>query len=189
MACAQGNLSLAMAPYARSVLAYDATAEYINLARESAEERGITNVKFLVYNARARFHAGQVRLPASGTGLYSGAVTSLFSAGAITVRNDSGGTDVGAFQASLAVPPPIVWKEADTIKDVVRARPLTLTWSGGDASREYVVVVGTALDTVTQARRKRPSADLYAEICKENGLSSEMVARYAPEVLEKIFPG
>jgi beta-glucosidase len=45
-----------------------------------------------------------------------------------------------------------------------------------------------ALDTQTQIRRKRPSADLYGEICNENGISSEMVARYAPEVLPKLFP-
>ena len=44
------------------------------------------------------------------------------------------------------------------------------------------------LDVETQARRKRPSADLYAEICRENGISSEMVARYAPELFEKLFP-
>jgi beta-glucosidase len=44
------------------------------------------------------------------------------------------------------------------------------------------------LDPATQMRRKRPSADLYAEICRENGISSEMVARYAPEIFEKIFP-
>lgn len=44
------------------------------------------------------------------------------------------------------------------------------------------------LDPETQTRRKRPSADLYAEICRENGISSDMVARYAPEIFEKIFP-
>jgi len=44
------------------------------------------------------------------------------------------------------------------------------------------------LDPETQARRKRPSADLYAEICRENGISSEMVARYAPEIFDKMFP-
>jgi beta-glucosidase len=44
------------------------------------------------------------------------------------------------------------------------------------------------LDVETQARRKRPSVDLYAEICRENGISSEMVARYAPEIFEKMFP-
>jgi beta-glucosidase len=44
------------------------------------------------------------------------------------------------------------------------------------------------LDLETQKRIKRPSADLYAEICKENGLSSEMVQKYCPEVFEKLFP-
>ena len=45
------------------------------------------------------------------------------------------------------------------------------------------------LDVETQARRKRPSADLYAAICKENGLTSEMVEKYCPEVFSKLFPG
>jgi beta-glucosidase len=45
------------------------------------------------------------------------------------------------------------------------------------------------LDVETQQRSKRPSADLYAAICKENGLSSEMVEKYCPEVFEKLFPG
>ncbi len=45
-----------------------------------------------------------------------------------------------------------------------------------------------ALDTATQKRTKRPSADLYAEICMENGLSAEMVRKYCPEVFEKLFP-
>lgn len=44
------------------------------------------------------------------------------------------------------------------------------------------------LDLETQKRIRRPSVDLYAEICRENGLSSEMVQKYCPEVFEKIFP-
>jgi len=44
------------------------------------------------------------------------------------------------------------------------------------------------LDLETQARRKRTSAGLYAEICRENGISSEMVARYAPQIFEQMFP-
>jgi beta-glucosidase len=44
------------------------------------------------------------------------------------------------------------------------------------------------LDIETQKRIRRPSVDLYADICKENGLSSEMVQKYCPEVFEKIFP-
>ncbi|MFN2120975.1 MAG: glycoside hydrolase family 1 protein [Anaerolineales bacterium] len=45
-----------------------------------------------------------------------------------------------------------------------------------------------ALDEVTQKRSKRPSADLYADICRTNSLSAEMVERYCPEVYDKIFP-
>ncbi len=44
------------------------------------------------------------------------------------------------------------------------------------------------LEVETQARLRRPSVDLYAEICKENGLSSAMVAKYCPEAMQKIFP-
>ena len=44
------------------------------------------------------------------------------------------------------------------------------------------------LDVETQARRKRRSADLYAEICRENGISSETVAQYAPEIYDQMFP-
>jgi len=44
------------------------------------------------------------------------------------------------------------------------------------------------LDINTQERIKRQSADLYADICHENGISSEMVARYAPQIFESMFP-
>jgi len=45
------------------------------------------------------------------------------------------------------------------------------------------------LDLQTLNRRKRKSVDLYAEICMENGISSEIVARYTPELLAGMFPG
>jgi beta-glucosidase len=45
------------------------------------------------------------------------------------------------------------------------------------------------LDTASQARRKRPSAELYAAICEANGISSEAVRKYAPAAFEKMFPG
>lgn len=44
------------------------------------------------------------------------------------------------------------------------------------------------LDLETQERRKRASADFYAEVCRTNSLSSEAVALYAPAVFEQIFP-
>jgi beta-glucosidase len=46
-----------------------------------------------------------------------------------------------------------------------------------------------ALDPHTQARSGRRSAGLYARICRENGLSSQMVAEYASAALATIFPG
>jgi beta-glucosidase len=44
------------------------------------------------------------------------------------------------------------------------------------------------LENETQERRKRLSADLYADICHANGVSSEMVTMYAPEILDEMFP-
>jgi beta-glucosidase len=44
------------------------------------------------------------------------------------------------------------------------------------------------LDRETQARLRRPSGELFAEICKTNGISSETVEKFAPEVMEKLFP-
>lgn len=45
------------------------------------------------------------------------------------------------------------------------------------------------LDPETQQRRKRPSADLYAAICRENGITSAMVESYCPELYARLFPG
>jgi len=44
------------------------------------------------------------------------------------------------------------------------------------------------LDRETQARIRRPSADLYGAICRENGISQEMVEHWAPASLETLFP-
>jgi beta-glucosidase len=44
------------------------------------------------------------------------------------------------------------------------------------------------MDPKTQVRKKRRAADFFAEICKENGLTSGAVAEYAPEVLDELFP-
>ncbi len=45
------------------------------------------------------------------------------------------------------------------------------------------------LDPATQARLRRPSVDIYAEICRTNGISSEMVRKYLPGLFESLFPG
>ncbi len=46
-----------------------------------------------------------------------------------------------------------------------------------------------ALDPETQQRTERPSGRLYDEICRENGITSDMVRRYAPEIFPVLFPG
>jgi beta-glucosidase len=45
-----------------------------------------------------------------------------------------------------------------------------------------------AFDPQTQVRTKRKSADLYAEICRTNSISSEAVEKFAPECYELIYP-
>jgi len=43
-------------------------------------------------------------------------------------------------------------------------------------------------DFVTQERTARQSAYLYGEICAQNGLSAQTVARYAPDLVNRLFP-
>lgn len=46
-----------------------------------------------------------------------------------------------------------------------------------------------ALDPETQTRQLRPSGQLYSEICQQKQINSDMAARFAPELLETMFPG
>jgi beta-glucosidase len=45
------------------------------------------------------------------------------------------------------------------------------------------------LDPQSQERTWRTSAHLYQEICQQNRISSDMALRYAPELMESMFPG
>ena len=45
-----------------------------------------------------------------------------------------------------------------------------------------------ALDVETQERTVRRSGQLYGEICQAGAITQDMVRRYAPEMLDKIFP-
>ncbi|MEZ4516607.1 MAG: family 1 glycosylhydrolase [Chloroflexota bacterium] len=58
-------------------------------------------------------------------------------------------------------------------------------WDRGWSQRFGLV----ALDVETQKRTWRPSAYLYQEICRTTSLTSEMAARYAPNMLPVMFPG
>lgn len=45
------------------------------------------------------------------------------------------------------------------------------------------------LDPATQIRTLRRSGELYRDICRLNGISSELAERYAPHLLPTMFPG
>lgn len=45
------------------------------------------------------------------------------------------------------------------------------------------------LDPLTQVRTRRRSVDLYKAICKENGITSDMVEEFAPQIFSQLFPG
>jgi beta-glucosidase len=56
-------------------------------------------------------------------------------------------------------------------------------WAQGYAMRFGLIEV----DFATQERRTRASGRLYAEICRANAITEDMVRRYAPEALEAVF--
>ncbi|MBK8048368.1 MAG: glycoside hydrolase family 1 protein [Anaerolineales bacterium] len=57
-------------------------------------------------------------------------------------------------------------------------------WSEGWGLRFGLI----ELDPVTQARRPRPSAAMYATLAAENAISHALVTRYAPSLLHRLFP-
>ncbi len=56
-------------------------------------------------------------------------------------------------------------------------------WAEGWSQRFGLI----AMDPVTQARRLRRSAELYAAIAHGNGITKELVEQYAPEAMARIF--
>ncbi|MBI3666543.1 MAG: hypothetical protein HY236_10035, partial [Acidobacteria bacterium] len=64
--------------------------------------------------------------------------------GSYTVENGAGGTDVGAFKASLIIPAHLVWTNEDSINDISRSQDLPITWSGGNPSG-FVIITGVSI--------------------------------------------
>jgi len=55
----------------------------------------------------------------------------------------SGGSDIGAFTANLTAPTPLTCRNCD-FQSIDRTQPLTINWSGGGGSQDYVQIVGVA---------------------------------------------
>jgi SAM-dependent methyltransferase len=63
-ACGHGAIALELAPDCRSILGYDRTKAYIDLASRAACERGLTNASFICHDSSPDANGGRVRLPA-----------------------------------------------------------------------------------------------------------------------------
>ena len=63
-ACGHGELALWIAPQVRSVLAYDRTAAWIELARHATQAQARPNVRFLIHDSSPGANGGRARLPA-----------------------------------------------------------------------------------------------------------------------------
>ena len=64
VACAHGELTLALAPLCRSILGYDRVAAWIERAQSAAAQHGFTNARFACHNSSSEANGGQPRLPA-----------------------------------------------------------------------------------------------------------------------------
>ena len=89
---------------------------------------------------------GEYEATLGGGGLVGmpGTLPDYLVKGAYTA-NVSGGAEVGAFTATLNFPDPLKWDNRAGINEVSRAQDLRVTWSGGDAAREFVTILGFSM--------------------------------------------
>lgn len=75
----------------------------------------------------------------------SASSSTALPSGTWTFSNGSGGSDVGPLSFTFPVPQQVTWSNQTALysKPIVRANPLTITWSGGD-SNGYVDIQGYA---------------------------------------------
>ena len=64
--------------------------------------------------------------------------------GTYTLDKDGGSLNIPSFHATLVLPQMIAWTNLAGINTISRLQNLTLTWSGGDPAREFVVISGVS---------------------------------------------
>jgi SAM-dependent methyltransferase len=64
VACGHGEIALELAPLVHSVLGYDYTAPFIDVAQRAAQDRGASNARFVCHDSSAEANGGRPRLPA-----------------------------------------------------------------------------------------------------------------------------
>ena len=111
------------------------------------EINGITTTGLNAGTVTVTGPSGTLPLPAIASlpGDYSAVVPAGFvpTSGGSFVFTGTGGSDVGAFTATVNYTNPIVWTNMGSISGVTRSQGVTVTWTGGD-SNGYVLVTGTS---------------------------------------------
>jgi hypothetical protein len=71
--------------------------------------------------------------------------------GIFDVDNGAGTPAIGPLRASINVPAAVKWTNAGQLTTVDRSKPLTVSWTGGDPAKEFVVIAGISLNSGTDA--------------------------------------
>lgn len=121
-------------------------------AGASLSLQGPGGTKTLTKQATGAYHADlgtSTSIPIPG----APGQTAYLDPGTYTVTGP-GGADVGAFTARITLPQPFNWTNMDSVGPVQRSSDLSITWSGGNPSAEFVTVAGTS-------SRSNPNAGAY----------------------------
>lgn len=84
---------------------------------------------------------GSAQLPAPN---YSFRQDGSITPGGYTIDNGAGAPVFGPFKASITLPPVLQWSTPADLTAVDRTQPLTITWTGGVADKEYVWIAGVS---------------------------------------------
>jgi hypothetical protein len=84
----------------------------------------------------------EVQLGGGMPGLTDQMLPDYLVPGDYTLDNGSGGDDVKAFTAKLTIPQPIQWTNQSSFTNVKRSVDQTVTWTGGDSTKEFVFISG-----------------------------------------------
>ena len=88
------------------------------------------------------------------------------TAGNFTIAGN-GGTDIGAFTASVRVPTPIVWTNQASFSTIIRSSGLTVNWTGGEAA-EIISIFGSS-GVRAGGTQANPIFDTSTFICTARG--------------------
>ena len=75
-----------------------------------------------------------------------GALPVYLTPGTYTLRGGGEGAEVGPFTATIELTPGVTWQNQAQTSEVRRDRDLTLTWTGGDASKEFALIIGQSVN-------------------------------------------